>query len=52
MDEFIQLYGQSQDPSLLHWTEKDYPSVYTEKAHESKWDKIKEPFELLAHGRL
>jgi protein tyrosine phosphatase (PTP) superfamily phosphohydrolase (DUF442 family) len=52
MDEFIQLYGQSANPSLLQWTEKSYPSVYATESHESKWDEMLEPFELLVRGRL
>jgi protein tyrosine phosphatase (PTP) superfamily phosphohydrolase (DUF442 family) len=52
MDKFFQLYGQSKNPSLLDWTEKDYPAVYQRESHESKWDEMMDPFELLVHGRL
>lgn len=52
MDEFIQLYGQSANPSLLEWTEKSYPALYAKESHESKWDEMMEPFELLIRGRL
>lgn len=52
MDEFLQLYGQSGDPSLEDWTEKDYPALYESANHQSKWDKIKAPLELMIHGKL
>ena len=52
MDEFVQLYGQSASPSLLQWTEKDYPALYERDSHESKRDEMMAPFELLVHGRL
>lgn len=52
MDEFIQLYGQSANPSLPDWTEKSYPAIYENKSHESKRDKMIEPFELLIRGHL
>jgi uncharacterized protein (TIGR01244 family) len=52
MNEFIQLYGQSGNPSLEDWTEKDYPIIYSSRSHESKWDKITDPLELMIHGKL
>jgi protein tyrosine/serine phosphatase len=52
MDEFIQLYGQSTDPSINDWIRKIYPSVYVQESHETKWDEMTEPLELLVHGRL
>jgi protein tyrosine phosphatase (PTP) superfamily phosphohydrolase (DUF442 family) len=52
MNEFVQLYGQSADPSLRDWIRRVYPSVYAEEMHESKWDEIMEPVELLVRGRL
>ena len=52
MDEFIQLYGQSGNPSLQDWTEKDYPALYASKSHESKSDKITDPLKLMIHGKL
>ena len=40
MDAFIQLYGQSGDPSLPDWTEKDYPAVYAARSQETKREKM------------
>ncbi len=52
MDEFVQLYGQSSDPSIDHWTRNVYPSVYAKEIRESKWDEMMEPAELFFRGRL
>jgi len=52
MDEFVQLYGQSANPSINDWARKVYPSVYADEMHESKWDEMTEPLELLVRGRL
>jgi uncharacterized protein (TIGR01244 family) len=52
MDKFIQLYGQSSNPSLDDWARRDYPSIYSNEMRESKWDKMTEPLQLLIRGRL
>jgi protein tyrosine phosphatase (PTP) superfamily phosphohydrolase (DUF442 family) len=52
MDEFIQLYGQSGNPSINAWTRNVYPSVYAKEIRESKWDEMMEPAELFFRGRL
>lgn len=51
-NEFVQLYGQSGDPSLRDWTERVYPSVYAGEMKESKLHEMLEPLELLVRGRL
>jgi protein tyrosine phosphatase (PTP) superfamily phosphohydrolase (DUF442 family) len=52
MNELVQLYGQSGDPSLRDWAAHRYPAVYAEEMHESTWDEMMEPVELLVRGRL
>jgi protein tyrosine phosphatase (PTP) superfamily phosphohydrolase (DUF442 family) len=52
MDEFVQLYGQSGNPSINDWTRNVYPSVYAKEIRESKWDEMTEPVELFFRGRL
>jgi protein tyrosine phosphatase (PTP) superfamily phosphohydrolase (DUF442 family) len=52
MDEFIQLYGQSSNPSLNNWARQVYPSIYANEMRESKWSEMTEPLELLVRGRL
>jgi protein tyrosine phosphatase (PTP) superfamily phosphohydrolase (DUF442 family) len=52
MNEFIQLYGQSGNPSLNNWARQVYPSVYANEIRETKWDEMLEPAELFFYGRL
>jgi protein tyrosine phosphatase (PTP) superfamily phosphohydrolase (DUF442 family) len=52
MNEFVQLYGQSSDPSIDDWARRVYPSIYAKEMHESHWDEMMEPLELLVRGRL
>jgi len=52
MDEFIQLYGQSANPSLNSWARHDYPAIYAHEMGDSKEHEILEPLELFFRGRL
>ena len=52
MDEVVQLYGQSAQPSLRSWVQHDYPAIYAGEMRESRWDEMMEPVELLVRGRL
>lgn len=52
MDEFIQLYGQSSNPSLNNWARHDYPAIYAHEMSNSNEHEVFEPLELLFRGRL
>ena len=43
MDEFIELYEESNDKSFSDWALNSYPSVYAEESKETTWDEFCEP---------
>ena len=52
MDEFIQLYGESNDKSFSNWAINSYPAVYVAESKETTWDEFCEPIAYLFTGRV